>query len=197
MHRYIPQNLSLDLQPSILVHWWEDFQPLEAFFTLRSPFELYPLLLQISDGMCNLGKSLNESPVVSCKSHKISYIRHISWSRPIHNGFNLLRVHWYTLFWDNVTQILYSVSVEVTLAQFCIQLMLPVEDTVHKAHKCSWCICETKWYHYKLIMSIPCPEGCLMNVFILDSHLMVTRPQVNIGKYLCSSHLIKEVINSR
>ena len=132
---------------------------------------------------------------------------------PTHNGFNLLRVYWYTLFWDNVTQILNSISVEVTLAQFRIQLMLPeqlqfqpqmffmlflifriyknvikenknklvqisVEDTIHKADKCRrWCICETKWYHYKLIIPIPCPEGCLMNVFILDSHLMVTRPQ--------------------
>ena len=61
---------------------------------------------------------------------------------------------------------------------------------------CIWCICETKWYHYKLIMSIPCPEGCLMNVFILDSHLMVPRPQFNLGKYLRSIHLIEEVINS-
>ena len=51
--------------------------------------------------------------------------------------------------------------------------------------------------HYKLIMPIPCPEGCLMNVFILDSYLMVTRPQVNLGKYLCSPHLIKEVIDPR
>ena len=103
------------------------------------------------------------------------------------------------------------IFIEVTLAQFCIQLMLPkklqnqsqiffmlflilginkniikedkkklfqipVEDTIHKAHTCSWCIGETKRYHYKLIMSIPCPKGCLMNVFILDSHLMVTRP---------------------
>ena len=25
---------------------------------------------------------------------------------------------------------------------------------------------------YKFIMPIPCPEGCLMNVFILDPHLM-------------------------
>ena len=72
-----------------------------------------------------------------------------------------------------------------------------VEDTIHKAHKCSWCICETKGYHYKLIMSIPHPEGCLMNVFILDSHLMVTRPRFDLGKYTCSPHLIKEVINPR
>ena len=76
-------------------------------------------------------------------------------------------------------------------------VQIPAEDTVHKAHKCSWCICETKWYHYKLILSIPCPEGYLMNAFILDSHLMVTKPQVNLGKYLCSSHLLKEVINPR
>ena len=131
-----------------------------------------------------------------------------------------------------MTQILNSIFVEVTLAQFCIQLMLPeqlqcqsqmlfmlflilrinknvikenkkklvqilVEDIVHKAHKCSWCICKIKWYHYKLIMPIPCPEGCLMNLFVLDPHLMVIRSQVNLGKYLCSSHLIKEVINPR
>ena len=76
-------------------------------------------------------------------------------------------------------------------------VQIPIEDTVHKAHKCSWCICGTKWYHSKLIMSIPYPKGFLMNLFILDSHLMVTRPQVNLGKYLCSSHLIKEVINPR
>src|SRR5882757_6649021 len=76
-------------------------------------------------------------------------------------------------------------------------VQIPAEDTIHKAHKCSGCICEAKWNHYKLIMSIPCSKGCLMNVFILNSHLMVTRPQVNLGKYLCSSHLIKEVINPR
>ena len=81
--------------------------------------------LQRSNGICNLGESFNESLVLSCKSHKISYICHISWSRPIYNGFNLVRVHRYTLFWDNVTQILNSISVEVTLAHFCIQLMLP------------------------------------------------------------------------
>src|SRR5713226_4723266 len=76
-------------------------------------------------------------------------------------------------------------------------IQIPAEDTIHKAHKCSRCIRETKRYHYKLIMPIPCPEGCLMNVFILDPYLMVTRPQVNLGKYPCSSHLIKEVINPR
>ena len=74
---------------------------------------------------------------------------------------------------------------------------ISAEDTIHKAHKCSWCIYETKWYHYKLIMSISCFEGCLMNVFILDSYLMVTKPQVKLGKYLSSSHLIKEIINPR
>ena len=73
-------------------------QPLEAFFTLRSPFELHPLLLQRSDGMCNLRESFNESPVVSCKLNKISYICHISWSRPIHNGFNLLMVYKYSSY---------------------------------------------------------------------------------------------------
>ena len=72
-----------------------------------------------------------------------------------------------------------------------------LKNNVHKAHKCSWCICETKWYHYKLIMSIPCSKGCHMNVFILYSHLMVTRPQVNLGKYLLSSHLVKDVMNPR
>ena len=44
-----------------------------------------------------------------------------------------------------------------------------VEDTIHKAHKHSWCIGETKWYHYKLIVTIPCSKGCLMNIFIFDS----------------------------
>ena len=76
-----------------------------------------------------------------------------------------------------------------------ILVQIPIEDTIHKAHKCRWCICETKWYHYKLIMSIPCSKGCLMNVFILDSHLMLPRPQVNLGKYICPFHLIQEVIN--
>ena len=71
------------------------------------------------------------------------------------------------------------------------------KNTIHETHKCSWCICETKWYHYKLIVSIPCIEGCIMNIFILDSYLMVTKPQVNLAKYLFSSHLIKEVINPR
>ena len=100
-------------------------QPLEAFFTPWCPFKVYPLLLQRSDGMCNFGKSLNESRVVSCKSHKISYIHHISWIRPTHNGFNLLRVYWYTLFWNNVTQILNSISIEVTLVRIIKPIVLP------------------------------------------------------------------------
>ena len=91
-------------------------QPLEAFFTSRCPFKLYPLLLQRSDGMRKFGESFNESPVLSCKSHKRSYIYHISWSRPIHNGFNLFSVHRYILLRDNVTKILTSISIEVTLA---------------------------------------------------------------------------------
>ena len=95
-------------------------QPLEAIFTLRCPFKLYTLPLQGSDGMRNFGESFNKSPVISCTSHKRSYICHIPQSRPIHNGLNLLRVYWYTLLWDNVTQILNSISIEVTLAQLCI-----------------------------------------------------------------------------
>ena len=135
--------------------------------------------------MCKLGESFNESPIPSCKSDKRPHIFHTSWSRPIHNGFNLLRVYRYSFIWDNVTQIMNPVFIKVTLAQLCIQLMLLdqlqcqsqmsfmlflilrvnknvikenknklvqilAEDAIHKAHKCSWCICETKWYHYKL-----------------------------------------------
>ena len=33
---------------------------------------------------------------------------------------------------------------------------------------------------YKLIVSIPCSEGCLMNILIFDSYLMVTIPQVSL-----------------
>ena len=77
-----------------------------------------------------------------------------------------------------------------------ILVQISAEDTTHKEHKCRWGICETKWYHYKIIMSLPCSESCVMNIFIFDSYLMVTRPKVNLGKYLCSSHLIKKVINS-
>ena len=76
-------------------------------------------------------------------------------------------------------------------------IQLPAENIFHEAHECSWYICETKWYHYKIIVYIPCYEGCIMNIVILDSYLMVTGPQVNLGKHLCSSHLIKKVINSR
>ena len=99
-------------------------QSLNVFLTSWCPFKLYTLLVQRSDWMCNLGESLNESHVVSYKSHKISYIYHISWGMLIHNGFNLLKVYRYTLIWDNVTQIMNPISIEVTLAQLCIQLML-------------------------------------------------------------------------
>ena len=108
-----------------------------------------------------------------------------------------------------------SISIQFTLAQTCIQIMLPeqfqsqprmfhmlhmfhmfflilritkdaikenknkparilIENIIHEAHRCSWCICETKWYHYNIITSIPCSEGCLMNIFILDPYLLVT-----------------------
>ena len=100
-------------------------QLLEALLTYWCPFKMYSLLLQRSDGMCNLGESFNEYLVISRKSHKRSYIYHIRRSRPIHNGFNLLRVHRYSLIWDNVTQIMNYIYLEVTFSQLGIQLMLP------------------------------------------------------------------------
>ena len=78
-------------------------QLLESFFSSWCPVKLYPLLLQRSDRMCNLGESFNEPPVVPCKSHKRSHMCHISWGWPINDGLNLLKVHRYTLLWDNVT----------------------------------------------------------------------------------------------
>ena len=75
--------------------------------------------------MCDLSGSLNESPIITWKAHKISYIFYIPWSRSIHNGINLFMVYKYTLIQDNVTQIVNPIFILVTLAKLCIQLMLP------------------------------------------------------------------------
>ena len=72
-------------------------QLLEASLTFRCPFKFHPLPLQRSYRMYNLGESLNESPIISCKSHKRPCICHIPWRWLVHDGFNIFRVHKYSI----------------------------------------------------------------------------------------------------
>jgi hypothetical protein len=46
-----------------------------------------------------------------------------------------------------------------------VQIMF--EHSIHQAHKICWCIGQPKWHHYKLIMAILYPQGCLAYVFFL------------------------------
>src|ERR1041384_5900073 len=54
---------------------------------------------------------------------------------------------------------------------------------------------KAKRHDRKLIQSITSAEGCLANVLLTDTNLVVPHLQIKLGKHLCSMQLLKQVID--
>ena len=71
-----------------------------------------------------------------------------------------------------------------------------MEDSVHEIHKCSSCICETKWHNQELIMTITGSKGRLLNIFIPTPKMMVTLTKINLWLETRPLKLVEQVIYS-
>src|SRR3954470_23405833 len=71
------------------------------------------------------------------------------------------------------------------------------ENAIHQIHEEGWCVGQPKRHDQKLIQSVAGPEGRLLNVFLSDTKLVITRPEVYLRKIASTTQLIKKVINSR
>lgn len=56
------------------------------------------------------------------------------------------------------------------------------ENVVHKGLKSSWDIGKAKWHDKVLKMAIVCFEDCFMFFTGSNSHLMVSRLEIKLGK---------------
>lgn len=69
-----------------------------------------------------------------------------------------------------------------------------MENSIHKAHKDTWCIGYPKWHHQKLIISISSSKYCLTNVLSIHAYMMISLPKFNLKKDHRFSYLINQVI---
>ena len=65
------------------------------------------------------------------------------------------------------------------------------EHLIHEIHEIGRSIRQTKTHHGVLVQSVTGGEGGLRNIRLSDTKLMITGPKVDLGKGLCSIHLIK------
>jgi hypothetical protein len=70
------------------------------------------------------------------------------------------------------------------------------EYRVHHIHEVCGDIGQPERHHQLLIKTISGGESSLGDIFFMDLDLMITRSKINLRKYLCSYHLIKQEINT-
>lgn len=128
------------------------------------------------------------------KTHETSNFSHRDRTNLILNYLNLLVIYRYPFFSNHMLNKGNRGQLEVTLRKFILQFLFPQDGIcmlllslgvnqniiykhnhkriqewfkhlIHQTHK--WCrrISQPNWYHQKLIMPIPGPEGCLRYVF--------------------------------
>ena len=51
-----------------------------------------------------------------------------------------------------------------------------VKHPIHEVHKCNRCICQTKWHHQELVMTITSPKCRLGYINLFNPQLVVSRP---------------------
>ena len=56
---------------------------------------------------------------------------------------------------------------------------------------------EPERHHHELVMPVTSPERCLLDIFIPNPHLVISRPQVYLGEPRRSLQLIEQIINPR
>ena len=69
------------------------------------------------------------------------------------------------------------------------------EYLIHEIHEIGWSIRQTKTHYGVLIQSVTGGESGLRNIRLSDSELVITGPKVDLGEYLSSIHLVKEIFN--
>ena len=74
-------------------------------------------------------------------------------------------------------------------------VQIRMQQTIHQTHKGTWSISQTEWNYNKIIMPVPSPKICLVNVLFLDVYLMIYGSQINLREHFFSLQLIKQVIN--
>jgi hypothetical protein len=66
---------------------------------------------------------------------------------------------------------------------------------IHEIHEIGRGIHKSKGHYGLLIQSISGVEHCLGNIRLLNSQLVITRSQINLGEDTHSFHLVKQIID--
>src|SRR5204862_4328509 len=67
--------------------------------------------------------------------------------------------------------------------------------TTHHVHENCRCICKSKWHHGELVMSTVRHECSLRDIFLADSQLVITRPEVDLREKSCSLKHTKQLVD--
>ena len=95
--------------------------------------------------------------------------------------------------------LLQSVAIHNNIVKINHNKMIKVRSKYlfHKGAKYGRCVCKAKGYDKELVGSISHHACCLWLMSLKDAHLIVPRPQIQLGKPLGTTKLIKDVDNVR
>ena len=75
-----------------------------------------------------------------------------------------------------------------TIDQYIIEeyhdrfIQIGSEELLHHMHEGGWCVAEAILQHQELERTVSSPDGSFMNIFWLDSDLMISTPQINLAE---------------
>jgi hypothetical protein len=72
-----------------------------------------------------------------------------------------------------------------------------MEDMVHEALEGGGGITQAKGHDQKLIVALMSAKGCLGNVYLFHTYLVIARVKIKFGKELGATQFIQGVINDR
>ncbi|MFS8020003.1 hypothetical protein Hanom_Chr15g01410471 [Helianthus anomalus] len=75
-------------------------------------------------------------------------------------------------------------------------IQVRLAHSVHVIHEDRWCIRQSEWHNQKLVMAVTSSECCFGDVLISDSHLMVSRSQINLRVIGRPLQLVEQVVNT-
>src|SRR3989337_2743087 len=96
---------------------------LETLLTFVCPLKLNAFVEQISQGLGNLGKVLDEASAITCKAEKTSHLLSILRRSPVKNSLNTLRVNGDTVLGNHMSKVGYFRKPEFTFGVLGIQLV--------------------------------------------------------------------------
>src|SRR3989337_4203328 len=89
-------------------HWSKGqlvLEGLETLLTFVCPLKLNAFVEQISQGLGNLGKVLDESTAITCKAQKTSHLIGVLRRSPVKNSLNTLRVNSDTILGNHMPKV--------------------------------------------------------------------------------------------